>query len=92
MNTRDTKEFVKANGIAAVKADKTGAAPEVDELLRSLGNKSAAIPFYAIFPAGDPNRPILLHSVFTSPAEIIDALRRAGPSKNVEAESATAMR
>lgn len=91
MNIQQTKEFVEANGIATVKADKTSSAPEVDELLHSLGNAAGAIPFYAVFPAGEPNRPILLDGILT-PGRILDELRRAGPSKNIEDEAATAMR
>lgn len=90
MNIQQTKEFVEANGIATVKADKTRTTPEVDALLHSLGNGAGAIPYYAIFPAGDPNKPILLHGLLT-PGQILDALRRAGPSKGVSSESATAM-
>ena len=91
MNTRQTKDFVEANGIATLQADKTGSAPNVDALLRSLGNANAGIPFYAIFPAGEPNKPILLDGILTR-SRIIDALRKAGPSKDGTAESATAMR
>ena len=91
LNIRQTKDFIEANGIATVKADKTGSAPNVDALLRSLGNANAGIPFYAVFPAGEPNKPILLDGILT-PSRIIDALKRAGPSKNLEGESATAMR
>ena len=67
-------------------------APEVDQLLESLGNKGGSIPFYAIFPAGNPNQPILLDGVFASPTPIIDALKKAGPSQTVskdKPESAT---
>ena len=91
MNIQRTKEFVEANGIATVKADKTRTTPEVDALLHSLGNAAGAIPFYAIFPAGEPNKPILLNGILT-PSRILGELRRAGPSKNIEDEEATAMR
>ena len=75
--------MVESYGIATLKADKTHPAPEVDELLELLGNKGGSIPFYAIFPAGNPNKPILLDGVFTSPKPIVDALKKAGPSKGV---------
>ncbi len=73
--------MVEDYGIVTLKADKTHPAPEVDELLQLLGNKGKSIPFYAIFAAGNPNKPILLDGVFTSPNPILDALRKAGPSK-----------
>ena len=72
---------MEANGIVTLKADKTHASPEVDDMLERLGNTGGALPFYAIFPAGDPNKPILLDGLFTSPKRIIEALRRAGPSR-----------
>jgi len=81
LNTATTKKFIEANGVATVKADKTGLALEVDELLMRLGNKGGSIPFYAIFPANNPNKPILLDGLFTSPQPILDALQTAGPSR-----------
>ncbi|MFB3107003.1 MAG: protein-disulfide reductase DsbD family protein, partial [Pseudomonadales bacterium] len=77
LNTSETRRFVEANGIATLKADKTQPAPEVDELLELLGNKAGSIPYYAVFPAGNPNRPILLDGLFTSPRPLLDALRKA---------------
>ena len=65
-----------------MKADKTDPSPHVDEMLALLGNQSGSIPFYAIFPAGTPNEPILLDGLFTSPRPILDALKKAGPSKD----------
>jgi len=47
----ETRRFIADNVIIALKADKTQPAPEVDELLRKLGNKAGSIPFYAVFPA-----------------------------------------
>jgi len=67
-------------GIISLKADKTHAAPEADTLLKALGNKSKSIPFYAIFPAGHPNEPIVLDGLFVSPKPILDALNQAGAS------------
>ena len=64
-----------------LKADKTYAAPEVDNVLRRLGNKSGSIPFYAVFPGADPNRPILLDGLLTSPKPIIDAMKKALAAK-----------
>ena len=93
MNQAETKKFVVENGIATLRADKTRSAPEVDDLLVRLGNKNRQIPFLAVFPAGNPNRPILLDGVFTSPKRVLEALRKAGPSgfaKTRKASSQTA--
>jgi len=64
-----------------LRADKTHAAPEVDDMLERLGNTGGALPFYAIFPADNPNKPILLDGLLTSPKRIIEALKKAGPSR-----------
>ena len=97
MNRAETKKFVEENGIVTLRVDKTHAAPEGDELLVRLGNKNQQIPFIAIFPAGNPNKPILLDGVFVSPKPIIEALRQAGPSRTAasadgERGTETAMR
>jgi hypothetical protein len=84
LNRAVTKKFVAENGIVTLKVDKTDAAPEGDELLVRLGNKNKQIPFIAIFPAGSPNKPILLDGVFASPAPIIEALKQAGPSRTAQ--------
>ncbi len=77
MNQPETKAFVEAEGIVTLKADKTHTAPEVDELLRQLGNKGGSIPFYAIFPADNPNKPILMDGLLASPAQIIAKFKAA---------------
>ncbi len=96
MNTADTKKFVEENGIVTIKADKSKSEKEIDELLYKLGNTSGAIPFYAIFPSGRPNEPIVMDGIITQ-QKVIDALKRAGPSSPIAGESAgkkaaTAMR
>jgi len=77
LNQPETKAFVEAHGIVTLKADKTHPAPEVDELLEQLGNKSRSIPFYAIFPANNPNKPILIDGLIASPAQIIAKFKSA---------------
>lgn len=81
MNVEKMKVFVEANDIVMMKADKTKKSdwPEIDELLISLGNPSRQIPFYAIFPAGRPNEPILMNGVFASPAAFIRKLEESLP-------------
>lgn len=69
-------------------ADKTHDNPEADLLLEKLGNPSRLIPFYAIFPADNPNQPILLDGLFTSPKPIIAALKKAGPSRGAAGQTA----
>ncbi len=80
----EVARLMRENGIVALRADKTEPAPEVDEVLRRLGNKAASIPFYAIFPGNAPSRPILLDGIFTSPEPIMHALRQAGASRSTK--------
>ena len=82
MNQPETKSFVEAAGIATLQADMTHGSPEASELLGQLGNKGGSIPFYAIFPAGDPNKPITLDGLITSPAQIIAKLKAANAARD----------
>jgi thiol:disulfide interchange protein len=77
--------LVEELGIVTLKADKTREAPEVDALLKELGNTSGGIPFYAIFP-GNGGRPILHDKSLLTQGQIAEMLRQAGPSK-VQAKS-----
>ena len=79
--------FIQAHGIVAIKADKTKDSPEIDALLVKLGNRAKAIPFYAIYPAGQPDKPIVLDGVF-GPDRILKALKQA-VGKSSSRESAT---
>ena len=86
MNVEEMKVFVEANDIVMMKADKTKKSdwPEIDELLISLGNPSRQIPFYAIFPAGRANRPIVMDGLYASPDAFIKKLEEAAASIIVE--------
>ena len=46
------------------------------------GALTASIPFYAVFPASTPEKPITLDGVFTSPEPIIQALSQAVPARH----------
>jgi len=80
----EVARLLRGNGVVALRADKTGPAPEADDALRRLGNKAASIPFYAIFPSNSPSRPLLLDGLITSPAPIVQALRQAGASRGAQ--------
>lgn len=84
MNTREVRELVQANGVVAIKADWTNYSPEVTAMLELLGARQ--VPVIAIFPAGSPNNPIRFLNGYTKGA-ILDALRKAGPSKSAPASS-----
>lgn len=91
MNTAKTKLLVDLYNVKTLKADKTGNAPEVDALLKQLGNRSRAIPYYAIYPAGG-GEPIHFGNRPITAEEIVEKLKQAGPSKVKSAEESTAMR
>jgi suppressor for copper-sensitivity B len=75
IETTIVADTLKAGNIIALKADKTSPNPAVDSLLRKLGNTSASIPFYAVFPAGRPLEPILLDGLYSTPTPFVNALR-----------------
>ena len=77
MDAEVTREFITSNKIVAIKADKTRESPDIDALLVKLGNPAKAIPFYVIYPAGQPDKPIVLDGVFASPDRVLEALKRA---------------
>jgi thiol:disulfide interchange protein DsbD len=72
------RERLRELGVTPVKADWTNRNPEITRLLAKFGR--AGVPFYAIFPAGRLSEPVALSEVIT-PASVVDALDRAGPSR-----------
>lgn len=74
IETREVATALRESNVIALRADKTEPNPAVDHLLRQLGNSAASIPFYAVFPAGKPNAPILLDGVYATPAPFVRAI------------------
>ena len=74
INQPEVAELIRRDGIVALRADKTEPAPEVDQLLKQLGNNSASIPFYAVFPENNPAQPVTLEGIFSSPEAFMAAL------------------
>jgi hypothetical protein len=70
------KKLVEDNDIVVIKADKTDEAPDVNSLLRELGNESAAIPYFAVFRPGQETvqDAINFTGVFKSTDEFIDKI------------------
>jgi len=75
LNTAAVRDVVVQNSVATMKADTTH---DVPELLSVLGADS--VPTLAIFPADDPNSPIVFRGWYSA-EELLDALKKAGPSK-----------
>lgn len=64
LNVATTKALVSKLDVVCLKADWTSKSSEITDTLRLLGYSS--IPLSVIFPAMDPNRPIVLDGVFTA--------------------------
>ncbi len=78
LNRAEVENLVSENGVVAIKADKTHDSPEIDQLLKELGNEGAVIPYLAIFP-GTGGDPITFDGPITQ-QQVLDALNKAGPS------------
>jgi len=66
LNREDFKNAMDSLNVARVKADWTRETPEVTELLRSMGK--SGVPAYAIYPAGDKSKQIVLPELLTTSA------------------------
>jgi len=78
LNRSRTKELVEENSVITLKADATDNPPEIDALLKELGNTAGSLPFYAVYPA-DGSEPIVFHGLITQ-RQVLDVLTQAGPS------------
>lgn len=75
MNIRSTKRFFEDNNIVALKADKN-VSPEVNGLLKELGNSSTAIPYYAVYSPG-LKEPIHFGGNFLTGGAVQEVLQKA---------------
>jgi thiol:disulfide interchange protein DsbD len=89
LNTRQTRSAVDRNGVVTLMADWTRGDPEVTEMLEILGSRQ--VPVVAIFPAGNPNEPIVLRGGYKQ-STLLEAIKKAGPSAGVSPNGRTAMR
>lgn len=75
--TSAVEETMRRLDVTTIKADWTRRNPEITRLLAKFGR--AGVPFYVVFPARRLTAPIPLSEIIT-PASVIEALDRAGPS------------
>lgn len=75
INTEAVKEVVESNGIVPLLADWTDGSEAIEKKLNELGSNS--IPLLAIYPANQPNSPIILRDVITK-TQLLNALQQAG--------------
>lgn len=87
INTRRVKGAVEKNGVVAVVADWSDKNETIKAKLAELNSRS--IPVLAIYPAGKPDEVIILRDIVTA-RNVVDALEKAGPSKDVAAKKTTA--
>ncbi len=66
LNREDFKHAMDSLNVARVKADWTRETPEVNALLKSMGK--SGVPAYAIYPAGDKSKQIVLPELLTTNA------------------------
>ena len=66
LNRDEFRRAMDSLNVALVKADWTRETPEVNALLRSMGK--SGVPAYAIYPAGDASKQIMLPEILTTAA------------------------
>ena len=66
LNRDDFRKAMDSLNVARVKADWTRETPEVNELLKSIGK--SGVPAYAIYPAGNVSKQIVLPELLTTNA------------------------
>lgn len=66
LNRDEFRRAMDSLGVALVKADWTRETPEVNALLKSMGK--SGVPAYAIYPAGDATKQIVLPELLTTAA------------------------
>ncbi len=88
INRQDVLDAIQSNGVVPLLADWTTGSTEIKEALTSLNSRS--IPVLAIYPADKPDEPIILRDVI-SKQQILDALKQAGKSKNIESAATAAL-
>ncbi len=90
LDVPETKKVVEELGVVTFEADMTSPPADHADLLRKL-NQSGSVPVIAIFPADRPNEPIVFANGYTQ-TQILEALRKAGPSKLKSGEPKVSMR
>jgi len=79
IDREETIKVMKELNVIPYEADYTLKRPEITADLKKFGR--AGVPMYLIYKPGDTDHPEVLPEFLTGPQMVIDALRRAGPSK-----------
>ena len=81
LNTQRVKEKADAFGVTPLVADWSERDEEIGNLLKSLGTQQ--LPVIAVFPAENPNQPIVIATGVYTQDQLVNAMDDAGPSKSV---------
>jgi thiol:disulfide interchange protein len=84
IDTDVVRRVAEQNDVVPLLADYSEMSDEIKNMIEALGSRS--IPLLAVFPAGDPTRPIVLPDMLTK-GQVVEALRQAGPSKKADSSS-----
>jgi thiol:disulfide interchange protein len=76
----EVQQTIEELGVVTLVGDWTNRDETITRVLRQYGR--SGVPFYAVFPAGRIDDPIVLPEVITR-SLLIDALEQAGPSRTV---------
>jgi thiol:disulfide interchange protein DsbD len=74
IDTAAVRQKIAAQGIVPVKADATKENPEINAALKHFGR--VGVPFYVLYPAGQPDHPITLPELLTE-SIVLDAFAKA---------------
>lgn len=74
LNTDETLAFVNQHNVVPLYADWTNRSPEITRWLERFD--SISVPLTVIFPAGQPDRPIILRDVYTQ-SMLLESLQQA---------------
>lgn len=84
IDTHDVLDIVEKYDVVPMLADWTDRSPEIKRSLAELNSNS--IPVLAIYPADNPEQPIVLKDLLKE-KQVIEAIRTAGPSKGASSQS-----
>jgi thiol:disulfide interchange protein len=84
IETEPVHELIQENQVVPLLADWTDRSPVIKKALNGLGRNS--IPILAIWPAGAADDEVIILDDLITQGQLLDALRRAGPSRGAATE------
>lgn len=89
INTPKVHELVEENDVVPLLADWTDRNDQIKQKLAELDSKS--IPVFAVYPAGKPEEEVIVLRDLLSESQVVEAIKKAGPSQKKADATATAM-